>query len=502
MNKHTTPAKRPRNFSLFTLRFSLILYFLFFIFHSSFSQNNPDIKRTMHWYFGGYAGLDFSSGSPVAVNDGQTNIESATLSVSDTSGTLLFYSDGYYIWNRNHQLMPNSPLWSGLYGVGWTDQVVAVPQPGQENIYYIFRWEYANAAHTAASLVYALVDMNEDGGLGDVISKSNIIADNLARKIAAVKHKNGRDIWIVANMSQTDSFYAYLLTEDGLDTIPVVSNVGVTDVTGNGCIKFSPDGRKMAVTFNLRGPEILDFDNSSGLITNPVAFPSCYCYSYGIEFSPDNSKLYTTYHYYHTPEPYGNAIYQISLDGDSSEIIQSKFLIDTMETTNYKQDERMAIQRALDGKLYLTKYSTSKLAVINYPNLPCPACDFVDSAVYLYGGKSYDGLPSFIVNYFGNDTATEIPETMNPEGTMKIYPNPFGSSATIEITDFGGSQDEIVVEMFDVMDRHYQTNYTVLSQSGQNLKLLLERGSLKAGLYILRINTGQKTYSQKIIITD
>ncbi|MBL1181499.1 MAG: hypothetical protein HND27_10395, partial [Bacteroidetes bacterium] len=37
-----------------------------------FAQN-PDIKRTMHWYFGYGAGLDFSSGTAVADTTGMSN---------------------------------------------------------------------------------------------------------------------------------------------------------------------------------------------------------------------------------------------------------------------------------------------------------------------------------------------------------------------------------------------------------------------------------------------
>ncbi|MBU0486416.1 MAG: T9SS type A sorting domain-containing protein [Bacteroidetes bacterium] len=488
------------NYSSLTFRLILIFHFSLFTIHYSLSQTSPDAKRTMHWYFGGYAGLDFSSGSPVAVTDGQTDTESATLTVSDTNGNLLFYSDGNYVWNRNHQLMPNSPLQS-LFGMDWTDQIVAVPQPGQDNLYYIFYWEYGNAAHNTFYLLYALVDMNLDGGLGDVVSKCNIIANNHSRKIAAVKHKNGRDIWIVAHMALSDSFYAYLLTENGLDTTPIMNQVGITDINAIGCIKFSPDGRKMAVTFNLRGPEILDFDNTSGLITNPVAFPSCYCYSYGIEFSPDNSKLYVTYHYYGSPLT-GNAVYQIDITGDSSAIIQSKFLLDSIGAIDQKKNERMAIQRALDGKLYLTKHGTSKLAVINYPDQPGLACGYVDSAVYLNGMKSYNNLPPFITSYFVADTTTEIQETLNAEGTMKIHPNPLGSSATIEIIDNVDNQNDISIEIFDLMGKKFKVNFVVLSNSSQKLKLNFDRGSLNAGLYIIKVNTGQKTYSQKIIITD
>ena len=49
----------------------------------------------------------------------------ANVSVSDSLGNLLFYSDGQTVWNRNHQTMPNG---TGLHGGIGQDQTVNVIQ--------------------------------------------------------------------------------------------------------------------------------------------------------------------------------------------------------------------------------------------------------------------------------------------------------------------------------------------------------------------------------------
>lgn len=46
--------------------------------------------ETNFWYFGQNAGLDFTGGSPVAVTNGQLNINEGCASISDASGNLLF----------------------------------------------------------------------------------------------------------------------------------------------------------------------------------------------------------------------------------------------------------------------------------------------------------------------------------------------------------------------------------------------------------------------------
>ena len=68
----------------------------------SFAQGEANI-----WYFGENAGLDFNTGSVVAINNSQLNTREGCSSFSTSSGELLFYSDGTTIWNKNHTPMLN-----------------------------------------------------------------------------------------------------------------------------------------------------------------------------------------------------------------------------------------------------------------------------------------------------------------------------------------------------------------------------------------------------------
>ena len=113
-----------------------LLFFSVFICYSPFSIaqiNNPDIKRTNHWYFGEKAGLDFSSGSPVADTNSQMMVAGNAVTMSDTAGNLLFYSDRWSVWNRNHQIMPNG---TGLikFGTNSFSHALCVPQPGNDKL--------------------------------------------------------------------------------------------------------------------------------------------------------------------------------------------------------------------------------------------------------------------------------------------------------------------------------------------------------------------------------
>ena len=93
---------------------------------ASFSQ-----LEGANWYFGTYAGLDFTSGTPVPIFDGQLSTSEGCASVSNNNGDLLFYTDGRFVYDKNHNQMPNG---SGLLGdPSSTQSAVVCPKPGTWN---------------------------------------------------------------------------------------------------------------------------------------------------------------------------------------------------------------------------------------------------------------------------------------------------------------------------------------------------------------------------------
>ena len=77
----------------------------------TFAQHEYDV-----WYFGDFAGVDFTSGTPVVLTNGQVSTLEGSSSIADASGSLLFYTDGEEVYNKNHQQMSNG---FGLKG-GWS----------------------------------------------------------------------------------------------------------------------------------------------------------------------------------------------------------------------------------------------------------------------------------------------------------------------------------------------------------------------------------------------
>src|SRR5690554_4841990 len=108
------------------MRITLLLIFTFFLHFIA-----PAQLEGANWYFGTYAGLDFTSGTPTPLFDGALITGEGCSSVSDNAGNLLFYTDGQLVYDRNHNLMPNG---TGLLGhPSSAMSSVICPKPGTWN---------------------------------------------------------------------------------------------------------------------------------------------------------------------------------------------------------------------------------------------------------------------------------------------------------------------------------------------------------------------------------
>ncbi len=91
-------------------------------------------------------------------------------------------------------VMPNG---TGLMGgFSSTQSALIVPLPNSVSKYYIFTTQdYA----TDGGLSYSVVDMNLNGGFGDLIigNKNILVIDQTSEKVTSVLHANGIDVWII-----------------------------------------------------------------------------------------------------------------------------------------------------------------------------------------------------------------------------------------------------------------------------------------------------------------
>jgi gliding motility-associated-like protein len=360
-------------------------------------------KESNTWYFGTKAGLDFSSGAPVAITNGQLTTSEGCATISNSDGVLKFYTDGITVYTKNHTVMKNG---SGLMGnSSATQSAVVAPHPGDTSVFYIFTIDAVQNG-LKNGLRYSIVDMRLDGGNGTVTTKNILLYTPSAEKVTAIKHGNSIDFWIISHRFGNDEFVAYKLTKAGLNLTPIISKVGTPHVGGTsgnpivngkgnsqGYLKASPKGDKIALAIIKSGLfELFDFDNKTGKLSNaqksPVSIPG----AYGVEFSPDGSKLYLSSYY-----PNGS-VYQYDMQAPN--IFTSRVVL----TTGNTSVRFGAIQAGPDGKLYIARRNWGSIDVINNPNAKGTACDYKRNQIGLKGRTSKIGLPTFIQSYFRKDT--------------------------------------------------------------------------------------------------
>jgi gliding motility-associated-like protein len=335
------------------------------------------------WYFGEYGGLDFSSGNPIAV-PGMTDTYEGTASISDAAGNLLFYTDGMTVWNRNHQAMPNG---TGLAGdFSSTQSALIVPKPGSSSIYYVFTTD--NQAEPGG-LCYSEIDMTLEGGNGDVTANKNILLHNLTtERITAVRHCNNSDIWVISHDFGSNKFRVFKVTAAGVSAAPVLSEAGIVhgqswvNSSTVGYMKASPTGNKLAIAnYGYDLFELFDFDNSTGIVSNPMVFDN-YNDAYGVEFSPDGTKLYVS-------RVFNPSIYQFNVcAGSQADIAASVTAIGNAVSPG-------GMQLGPDGKIYIVQYGYSNLDVIHNPNEAGAACNFESNVLSIAPAQGEIGLPNF-----------------------------------------------------------------------------------------------------------
>lgn len=361
-------------------------------------------KQANYWYFGQYAGISFAMGPPAPLTNGALSTGEGCSSISTGQGALEFYTDGKFVYNRNHQQMPNG---SNLNGHSSSTQSgIIVPKPGSTTEYYIFTVDAADNG-LAFGLCYTKVDMTLQEGLGDVdVTEKNISLVPLAcEKVTAVGHSDGATFWVITKKWGNADFYAYRITFDGVVLEPVISTTG-PPLTGNigqaskGYLKVSPDGTKIAAANNTDYTVgIYNFDNSTGLITHLVTDEN---YTdpggfdpggpYGVEFSPNSKYLYIG-------EWKGNRkIHQYDLSsGDPTTILSSRVVV---ASVGQSADPIGALQLGPDNRMYIARYQSPYISRINQPNVQGVGCDFVENSVGLGGRECRYGLPPFIQSFF------------------------------------------------------------------------------------------------------
>lgn len=356
------------------LRYTTLICLGLFLSYGLSAQNQFNI-----WIFGNGAGINFNGGPPVVYNGAVVNTTEGTASICDsTTGNLLFYTDGGTVWTNTHQVMPNG---TGLTGSGTTTQsALIVAQPANPGIYYVISVPYS-AGNT--DFAYSIVNMNLNGGLGSVTLKNQFLynGNSVGEKVTAVRHCNGVDWWIITHEYPGNNYLSWLLTSTGIAASPVISGAG-TNVTSSvgklGYLTPNNSGTRLASPIYNGGTcDIVDYDNSSGMVSNPIVLTG-FTQDYGTVFSPNDQVLYITNF---------QSLRQFDLSSGVQATIQASMYNVTTES-NWMR----AMRLGPDGRIYVVREFQPFMGVISNPNTLGAGCSYSSTGFNLAPNSNTLGI--------------------------------------------------------------------------------------------------------------
>lgn len=357
----------------------------------------------------------------------------STISDSAT-GKLLFSCNGMILYDSNcvmmengDSLVPNRAYTQNPFPNGMLTQNSLILPKGNSGLYYVFVASLTDSLYDAVwatqlgekaafnLLMYHIVDINANNGLGKVISKNNVLLSGKEmHKIGmmACRHANGRDWWLLKQgQYDTNQVIRFLVTPDSIAG-PWIQNVTMWDPIAyknvwdlNGQYAFSPDGSKFAYVKLYSQLYLADFDRCTGELynsklinipidTTPSPDPK---YKYdssgnGVCFSPNGqfvyiSKRWNQYQYEYNQPDSSLAWYHIIQGPDTAMLYFQKY---------------SSLHRGIDGRIYIGNGSAQlkQMSVIDKPDIKGVGCSFcrkcfrLDDTTYMGFGAPPD-MPDF-----------------------------------------------------------------------------------------------------------
>jgi hypothetical protein len=514
----------------------LICWLLLYVLNNSNAQPNRDIYRDKYWILGdgiedvfelyGNMILDFSE-SPPLINTLHTtiNLREANASICDTAGNLLFYTNGYSLFDRTHQQMAGwDTLNPGYLASDWFNSgqrmpqgSLILPQPGNDSIYYVF-----HASHNIFPqfedyirgdyFYYTRINMKGNEGLGEITHLNQVLLHEYLDigKVNACRHANGRDWWIIMCTYNDKYYHLYLLTPQGVQYMGQ-KIVATPVMTGFSQSVFSPDGNifvsyQAILVAGGKNIHIYDFDRCLGLIEEKAYITlNDTAVGNGAAISPNSRYLYIMANW---------KIYQFDLLATNIGATKTTVAVwDGFYDESIPSPTTFNLgQIGPDGKIYVNTRSMNNryFHVIENPNEAGLACNVAQHSLQLphYNFVSMPHFPNFRLGAvagsecdslgFGYPVSIKPPTTALPTTDIGFtpYPNPAKEYSHLYFGHALGSGYRLMV--YDVNGRLAHEAALSTAAIGYTLPVY----DWSAGLYVAVLYTpaGTVAASAKIVV--
>jgi len=327
---------------------------LFIHINNSFAQVNYETQNMLFNSQTDVVRLDFSTTPPTPHFTGIIGSYEAITHYEDGNGNLIFWFNSNGVYNANGDYMEGS--W-GILADASSAEICIAPHPTNPDLYYIFY-----NLQTCSSLHYAVVDMTLNGGLGDV-SAINVLIDDgdYAEGLEIVRIPESNNYWLLAYNCGV-GFTKTLIADNDIGQPQLIYeyDMPVGGFDGRGELDFH--GNRIAMAFAWSNEVFTaNFEPTFGNISNPITLddPAFNDNPFGVEFSPDGTKLYIS------------LWYVMSIDNLFQYDFASEQLTGFMAVENNGATFVSGlgqIELGPDGRLYVIQDGGDEITVITNPN--------------------------------------------------------------------------------------------------------------------------------------
>ncbi|TVR89342.1 MAG: T9SS C-terminal target domain-containing protein [Saprospirales bacterium] len=443
----------------------------------------------------------------------------ATVSIADSQGEILFYSNGCRLFNSDGSMVEGGEvlLTGDMYEtncyidenlryedyLSWVQSRFVLPMDTKDSTFFFLFQRYEWTHNTNFDEPFPLVAFElhlgivKKEGAKYVMESSDIILDQLFSNghMTALRSTKSNYWWVIVPPHANNNFEVIHLGPDGVDTI-ITNYIDFSEMPfvgkriNSGQAVISPEGDLYAwwSPADTVGTLVFDFDRTAGELSNmrhllhPEKDEYIWGYSTGgggAAISPNGRFLYINTL---------NHLYQYDLRAEDIEASK----VHIAEFNGFKDPANnfpayfFIQQLAPDCRIYMSSPNTvSYLHAINHPNRKGLACDFQQHSFKLPGNHQF-GLP-YHPNYrLGTgypvcdstltSTTTVLPEK---EGGIRLYPNPARDFAIVEWS--GMAPEEI--SLYDMSGREV---YSSRMQPGMP-EYYLDLSGFSVGVYIVRL---------------
>ncbi|MBK7694451.1 MAG: T9SS type A sorting domain-containing protein [Saprospiraceae bacterium] len=329
--------------------------------------------------------------------------------------------------------------------------------------------------------------MNANNSFGDVKSKNQIVIEKhlSGGDLTAVRHANNIDWWILVPGRANDLYYSIQMTENGpqpFQTMQLGIPMQYLDDGGSQSC-FSPDGTKYARMTPSTGLFFMDFDRTSGQLSNfknVRTGSETNDHSVGVAFSPNSRFVYLVYRF---------DLYQV--DTWAQDLQANLVHIDSWDGYVDEGIWAAGFDAAMlgpDCKIYIrTGTSNRVMHVIHNPNEKGKACNFEQHGIHL-PAWNHASIPNFVNYRLGYEpvcdstlTRTWNVDLPSEEIRLLIFPQIVHNTLTVET-----KYENQLINLFQIIGSNGQLIKNIQVDDQTN-KHNLDLENLESGIYFVKV---------------